>query len=285
MFPNQFDYHRPASVDEAVALLTADPDAKLLAGGHSLVPAMKLRLASPTALVDLSGVEGLTGIQANGSVTIGAMTTYAALRDSQELAATFPIIPETADNVGDPAVQARGTLGGALAHSDPAADFTAVFLALNGSVDVTGSGGTRTISADDLFVDLFTTALTPDEIITSVSFPASAAGTATAYEKFRHPASGYAVVGIAVAVTTGSGGTVDSARIAVTGATSKATRATAAENALQGKALNDESIAAAAALAAEGLEINGDHFASEDYRRHLIGVFTERALKKAAAGR
>jgi len=285
MFPNQFDYHRPASVDEAVALLTADPDAKLLAGGHSLVPAMKLRLASPTALVDLSGVEGLTGIQANGSVTIGAMTTYAALRDSQELAATFPIIPETADNVGDPAVQARGTLGGALAHSDPAADFTAVFLALNGSVDVTGSGGTRTISADDLFVDLFTTALTPDEIITSVSFPASAAGTATAYEKFRHPASGYAVVGIAVAVTTGSGGTADSARIAVTGATSKATRATAAENALQGKALNDESIAAAAALAAEGLEINGDHFASEDYRRHLIGVFTERALKKAAARR
>lgn len=285
MFPNQFDYHRPASVDEAVALLTADPDAKLLAGGHSLVPAMKLRLASPTALVDLSGVEGLTGIQANGNVTIGAMTTYAALRDSQELAATFPIIPETADNVGDPAVQARGTLGGALAHSDPAADFTAVFLALNGSVDVTGSGGTRTISADDLFVDLFTTALTPDEIITSVSFPASAAGTATAYEKFRHPASGYAVVGIAVAVTTGSGGTVDSARIAVTGATSKATRATAAENALQGKALNDESIAAAAALAAEGLEINGDHFASEDYRRHLIGVFTERALKKAAARR
>jgi carbon-monoxide dehydrogenase medium subunit len=285
MFPNQFDYHRPASVDEAVALLTADPDAKLLAGGHSLVPAMKLRLASPTALVDLSGVEGLTGIQANGSVTIGAMTTYAALRDSQELAATFPIIPETADNVGDPAVQARGTLGGALAHSDPAADFTAVFLALNGSVDVTGSGGTRTISADDLFVDLFTTALTPDEIITSVSFPASAAGTATAYEKFRHPASGYAVVGIAVAVTTGSGGAVDSARIAVTGATSKATRATAAENALQGKALNDESIAAAAALAAEGLEINGDHFASEDYRRHLIGVFTERALKKAAARR
>jgi carbon-monoxide dehydrogenase medium subunit len=282
MFPNQFDYHRPASVDEAVALLTADPDAKLLAGGHSLVPAMKLRLASPTALVDLSGVEGLTGIQANGSVTIGAMTTYADLRDSKELAAVLPIIPETADNVGDPAVQARGTLGGALAHSDPAADFTAVFLVLNGSVEVTGSGGSRTIAADDLFVDLFTTALAPDEIITSVSFPAQQAGTVTAYEKFRHPASGYAVVGIAVAVTTGSNGTVESARIAVTGATSKATRATASENALQGKALTDESIAAAAAVAAQGLDINGDHFASEDYRRHLIGVLTERALKQAA---
>jgi carbon-monoxide dehydrogenase medium subunit len=285
MFPNQFDYHRPASVDEAIALLTADPDAKLLAGGHSLVPAMKLRLASPTALVDLGGVEGLAGIKANGNVTIGAMTTYADLRESKELAAALPTIPETADNVGDPAVQARGTLGGALAHSDPAADFTAVFLALNGSVEVTGAGGKRTIGADDLFVDLFTTALAPDEIITSVSFPAAQAGTATAYEKFRHPASGYAVVGIAVAVTTGSGGTVESARIAVTGATSKATRATAAENALQGKALNDESIAAAAAVAAQGLEINGDHFASEDYRRHLIGVLTERALKKAAAGR
>jgi carbon-monoxide dehydrogenase medium subunit len=283
VFPNQFEYHRPASVDEAIALLTADPDAKILAGGHSLVPAMKLRLASPSALVDLSGVEGLSGIKANGNITIGAMTTYAALRDSKELAAVLPIIPETADNVGDPAVQARGTLGGALAHSDPAADFTAVFLALNGSVDVKGSGGSRTIGADDLFVDLFTTALAPDEIITTVNFPAPAAGTRTAYEKFRHPASGYAVVGIAVAVTTGAGGTVESARIAVTGATSKATRATAAENALIGKALNDESIAAAVAVAADGLEVNGDHFASEEYRRHLIGVLTERALKKAAA--
>ena len=283
MFPNQFDYHRPASVDEAVALLTADPDAKLLAGGHSLVPAMKLRLASPTALVDLSGVEGLTGIQANGKVTIGAMTTYATLRDSRELAAALPIIPETADNVGDPAVQARGTLGGALAHADPAADFTAIFLALDGSVDVTGSGGSRTIGADDLFVDLFTTDLAPDEIITSVSFPAQKPGTVSAYEKFRHPASGYAVVGIAVVVKAGTDGVVDSARIAVTGATSKATRASAAEAALKGKKLTDESIAAAAAVAAEGLEINGDHFASEDYRRHLIGVLTGRALKRAAA--
>lgn len=244
---------------------------------------MKLRLASPSALVDLSGVEGLTGIQTNGKVTIGAMTTYAALRDSKELAAALPIIPQTADNVGDPAVQARGTIGGALAHSDPAADFTAIFLALNGSVDVTGSGGSRTIGADDLFVDLFTTDLAPDEIITSVSFPAQKAGSVSAYEKFRHPASGYAVVGIAVVVNAGTDGVVDSARIAVTGATSKATRATAAEAALKGKKLTDESIAAAAAVAADGLEVNGDHFASADYRRHLIGVLTERALKRAAA--
>lgn len=283
MFPNQFEYHRPGSVGEAIALLVADPDAKVLAGGHSLVPAMKLRLASPSALVDLSGVEGLSGIDANGKITIGAMTTYADLRDSGELASLLPVIPATADSVGDPAVQARGTLGGALAHSDPAADFTAVFLALDGSVDVTGSNGARTISADDLFVDLFTTALEPDEIITSVSFPAPKAGSAATYEKFRHPASGYAVVGIAAAVDTGADGVVEAARIAVTGATSKATRAAAAEAALVGQKLTDEAVAAAAALAAEGLEINGDHFASEDYRRHLIGVMTERALKRVAA--
>jgi carbon-monoxide dehydrogenase medium subunit len=284
VFPNQFAYYRPGSVQEAASLLAENPEAKLLAGGHSLLPAMKLRLASPEALVDLSGVDGLTGINANGGVTVGAMTTYAMLRDSGDVRRLLPVLSEAADNVGDPAVQARGTIGGALAHSDPAADFTAIFLALNGSVDVTGTSGSRTIGADDLFVDLFTTALQPDEIITSVSFPASQAGTGLAYEKFRHPASGYAVVGVAAAVTTGSDGTVDSARIAVTGATSKATRATGAEQALVGQPLNDDTIAAAAAAAADGLEINGDFFASEEYRRHLISVLTGRALRRATEG-
>lgn len=282
MFPNQFEYHRPDSVQAAAAILAADPEAKVLAGGHSLIPAMKLRLASPSALVDLSGVGGLTGIDTSNGLTIGAMTTYAALRDSAELRNLVPMIPEAANNVGDPAVQARGTLGGALAHSDPAADFTAIFLALNGEVEVTGTNGSRRIGADDLFVDLFTTALEPDEIITSISFPGLQPGTKAAYEKFRHPASGYAVVGVAVVVPTGGDGTVDGARIAVTGATSKATRATAAEQALQGKSLTAENIAAAAAVAGEGLEINGDHFASADYRRHLVGVLTGRALNRAA---
>ena len=281
MFPNQFEYHRPTSVQAAAGLLAADPDAKLLAGGHSLIPAMKLRLASPSSLVDLGGVDGLTGIDACGSIKIGAMTTYAAIRDSGELKSALPILAEAADNVGDPAVQARGTIGGALAHSDPAADYTAIFLALDGSVEATGTNGARTIAADDLFVDLFTTALAPDEIITSVSFPALD-GAVAAYEKFRHPASGYAVVGVAVKIATGSDGKVESARIAVTGATSKATRATAAEEALQGKALDDAAIDAAAAVAGNGLEINGDHFASEEYRRHLVSVLTGRALRKAA---
>jgi len=284
VFPNQFEYQRPDSVQAAAGLLAADPDAKLLAGGHSLIPAMKLRLASPSSLVDLGGIEGLVGIDAAGTIAIGAMTTYAMLRDSRELSRVLPMVTDAADNVGDPAVQARGTLGGGLAHSDPAADFTAIFLALNGSVDVTGTNGTRTIGADDLFVDLFTTALQPDEIITSVSFPAPDSGTGMAYEKFRHPASGYAVVGVAAVVTTGSDGNVASARIAITGAPSKATRASESEQLLQGKKLNDESIAAAAAAAANGLDINGDHFASEEYRRHLVGVLTGRALTRAAAG-
>ena len=283
MFPNQFEYHRPDSVQAAVGLLAADPDAKLIAGGHSLLPAMKLRLASPSSLVDLGGIDGLATIDAAGAVTIGAMTTYAMLRDSRELRRVLPMVSDAADNVGDPAVQARGTLGGSLAHSDPAADFTAIFLALNGSVDVTGGNGSRTIEADDLFVDLFTTALQPDEIITSVSFPAPQSGTGMAYEKFRHPASGYAVVGVAAVVTTGGDGNVASARIAITGAPSKATRATATEQALVGKALDDDAITAAAALAADGLDINGDHFASEEYRRHLVTVLTGRALKRAAA--
>ncbi len=283
MFPNQFAYHRPESVQAAAAILASDPDAKLLAGGHSLIPAMKLRLASPSALVDLGGVKGLDSIDASGPITIGAMTTYAALRDSSALRQVLPVIADAADNVGDPAVQACGTLGGALAHSDPAADFTAIFLALNGSVEVTGANGARTIGSDNLFVDLFTTALEPDEIITSVSFDAPKAGSGAAYEKFRHPASGYAVVGVAVVVNTGGDGAVESARIAVTGATSKATRASDAEAALSGKQLSEATIAAAAAVAANGLEINGDHFASEDYRRHLITVLTGRALTRAAA--
>lgn len=282
MFPNQFAYHRPDSVQAAAALLAADPEAKLLAGGHSLVPAMKLRLAAPSALVDLSGVDGLTDIKSGDTITIGAMTPYAALRDSESLRSAIPMIAEAANNVGDPAVQARGTLGGALAHSDPAADFTAIFLALGGSVDVTGSSGSRTISADDLFVDLFTTSLEPDEIITSVSIPAPKSGSASAYEKFRHPASGYAVVGVAAVVNTGADGNVESARIAITGATSKATRASEAEQALVGKKIDAEAIAAAAAVAANGLEVNGDHFASEEYRRHLISVLTRRALERVA---
>jgi carbon-monoxide dehydrogenase medium subunit len=197
MYPNAFEYHRATSVQEAVGILASDPEAKILAGGHSLIPAMKLRLAMPSTLVDLSQIDALRGITVDGGATIGAMTTYRELLDSDELASSFPVIRKTATVVGDPAVRNRGTLGGALAHSDPAADYTAVMLALGASVNVTGSSGDRTIAADDLFVDLFTTSMEPDEVLTSISIPA-ADGAGMAYHKHAHPASGYAVVGVAL---------------------------------------------------------------------------------------
>ena len=281
MYPTQFEYQRPSSVQEAVAILAGDPEAKVLAGGHSLIPAMKLRLAMPGTIVDISRIDGLSGISVNnGAATIGAMTTYVEIEDSSELSTAFPIIAETVRIVGDPSVRSRGTLGGSLAHSDPAADFTAVMLALDASVRVIGASGEREISADDLFVDLLTTSLEPDEILTSISIPALN-GAGGAYEKHAHPASGYAVVGVAAVVKI-DGGSITSARVAVTGATSKATRATGTEQALVGKPADADTISAAAAIAADGLEINGDVYASADYRAHLITVHARRALTRAA---
>jgi len=284
VFPSQFDYHNPSSVKEAIAILQKDPDAKVLAGGHSLLPAMKLRLAMPSAVVDLSNVAELKGLSVNGGATMGSMTTYAELRDSKDVKKALPMVAEAAYNVGDPQVQNKGTIGGALAHNDPAADFTAIALALNASVKTMSAKGERTIAVEDLLVDLLTTSLEADEIITQVSIPAPKGKTGMAYEKHRHPASGYAVVGIAAVVTVGGDGNVSDARIVVTGATSKATRAAAAEKALVGKPLNADAIKAASAVAADGLELNGDHYASAEFRKHLIGVYTQRALERAAAG-
>ena len=286
MFPSQFEYHRASSVDEAVKLLGENPDAKIIAGGHSLLPAMKLRLAAPSALVDIGRIEDLKGIGStrNGGLLIGALVTYDQLADSNDVKAAAPVLAEAAAKVGDPQVRTRGTVGGSLAHSDPAADLTAVFLALGGAVDVVGSGGERRIEADDLFVDLLTTSLAPDEVITRVHIPATSGRVGSAYEKAEHPASGYAVVGVAAVVGLDGSGNVSSARLAVTGCTSKATRLSGAEQALSGKALNADSIAAASQAAAEGLEINGDHYASAEYRRHLVGVLTRRALERAMAG-
>ncbi|MEA2515651.1 MAG: aerobic carbon-monoxide dehydrogenase medium subunit [Thermomicrobiales bacterium] len=285
MYPSQFAYHRPTSVQEAVRLLGADPEAKVMAGGHSLLPAMKLRLANPSAIVDIGRIGGLRGItvKGDGSVIIGALTTYQDLLDSTELRQSYPIVAETANVVGDPQVRVRGTIGGSLAHADPAADFTAVMLALNCEVTAAGPNGESQIGIDDLFVGLLTTSLNADEIITAIRLP-SAAGrkVGQAYEKHAHPASGYAVVGVA-AVLDLDGGTIRSARIAVTGAPDKATRATAAEQALAGKPATADAIAQAAAQATQGLgELNGDTYASAEYRGHLVRVLTRRALTRAA---
>jgi carbon-monoxide dehydrogenase medium subunit len=280
VYPAQFEYQRPASVQEAIKILSDNPEAKLIAGGHSLLPAMKLRLAMPGTLVDIGRLADLKGISVNNGATIGALTTYVELEDSAELANAYPVIKETANIVGDPHVRSRGTIGGSLAHSDPAADFTAVMLALGATVSVSGSGGTREISTDDLFVDLLTTSLEADEILTSISIPALN-GAGAAYEKHAHPASGYAVVGVAAVIKV-DGGTISEARVAVTGAPSKATRATATEQALVGQPANAETIAAAAAKATVGLEINGDVYASADYRGHLVRVLAKRAIGRAA---
>jgi carbon-monoxide dehydrogenase medium subunit len=281
VYPEQFEYHRPSTVSEAVSLLSGNPDAKVLAGGHSLLPAMKLRLAAPAALVDIGRIDSLKGISVDGGANIGAGVTYRELIDSAELASAFPVVGQAAEIVGDPAVRSRGTLGGSLAHVDPAADLTAVALALNATVTVEGSGGQREIAVDDLFAGLLTTTLEPDEIITSIKLPQELAGAKSAYEKHAHPASGYAVVGVAVALVM-DGDICQTARIAVTGAPEYAKRATAAEAELQGKAVNAGTIAAAAAKATDGLgELNSDVYASADYRAHLVKVLTRRALEKA----
>jgi carbon-monoxide dehydrogenase medium subunit len=261
--------------------LTNNPDAKILAGGYSLIPAMKLRLAQPGELVDLADIAELKGIAIDGDARIGAMTTYNQLRDHAGLAAAYPILPEAIGVIGDLQVREHGTFGGALAHNDPAADLTAVFLALNGDVTVHGGDGERTIPADELFVDLWTTTLNPDEIITHIRLPATSDTTRMGYEKHAHPASGYAIVGVA-AVLRLDGDTVSGVRIAVTGATSVPVRAKAAEDALTGRTLDAESIAAGVSVVADGLDINGDHHATVAYRTHLLKVHTDRLLKRLA---
>lgn len=281
MFPTSFAYHRAENVADAVAVLAANPDAKLLAGGHSLIPAMKLRLAAPGMLVDIGRLNELKGVEVGNGAKIGALATYNDVRDAPGIEQTFPILGEAIHRIGDQQVRAHGTIGGTLAHADPAADITAVFLALGGHVVVTGSGGERTIPAEELFVDLWTTSLAVDEIVTSVVLPQPSSGTLMGYEKQSHPASGYAVVGVAVVIVRDAD-VVVAANICVTGATSIATHAEAAERALIGKPLTKESVAAAAALAADGLEINGDHFASEEYRAHLVRVLTRRIINRLA---
>jgi carbon-monoxide dehydrogenase medium subunit len=281
VYPQQFEYVRPSSVEEAIGILSSNPDAKVLAGGHSLIPAMKLRLAAPGTIVDIGKIDSLKGVDARGGARIGALTTYAAIVDSDKLG-DFPMLQDATKQVGDPSVRNCGTIGGSMAHSDPAADLTAVVLALNGSVTAQGKGGSRDIALDDLFIGLLTTSLTEDEIITSVNIPNDFAGAKQAYLKHAHPASGYAVVGVAVAVRDNDG-KVESVRIAITGAPEYAMRATSAEAALAGKALDADSIAAAAALAADDLgELNGDVYASPEYRAHLVRVLTRRALTRAA---
>lgn len=280
MYPAAFDYAKPGSIQEAVNLLSSNPDAKILNGGHSLLPAMKLRLAQPSLLVDISGIAALKRVSVNGGASIGAAATYDDLLKNSALASAQPALHEAMSKVGDVQVRNRGTVGGSAAHADPASDIPAVLLALGAQLVAVGPNGTRTIAADDFFVDILTTALEPDEVLTEVRIPSS--GMSSAYEKFAHPASGYAVCGVAAALSRDASGTVTAARIAVTGSVYKATRCSAAEAALVGTRATAADIEAASARAADGLELAGDHYASAEYRAHLTRVMAKRALTRAA---
>ncbi len=282
MIPSAFEYVRATSVDDAIRLLGEHGDgAKLLAGGHSLIPMMKLRLASPSVLIDLVGIPQLDRLEVKGNrITAGALTKHATLAASAELKKAAPVLWDAANDLGDPQVRNRGTIGGAAAHGDPSADYPAVLQALNASFTVAGKGGTRELTAAQFFRGMFDTALAGDEVLTSIAFDAA---PASAYVKYHHPASHYAVVG-AAAVLTLDGGTIASARVAITGLGDFAFRAGAVESALKGVNPSDEAaIRAACAGAARGATARSDTFASAAYRTAMADVFTARAVSKAAA--
>jgi carbon-monoxide dehydrogenase medium subunit len=282
MIPAGFDYVRATSVEDAIRLLEEHgDDAKLLAGGHSLIPMMKLRLAAPAVLIDLAGIPQLDGIRVSGNrVTIGALTKHAALAASDDLRKNAGALYDAANDLGDPQVRNRGTIGGASAHGDPSADYPAVLQALEATFTLTGKSGQRELRAADFFRGMFDTALDPHEVLTQIAFDAA---PNSAYVKFHHPASHYAVVGVA-AVLTLSGGKIDSARVAITGIGDSAFRASGVEGALQGVSASDEAaVRAACAGAARGVTARSDTFASATYRAAMADVFAARAVTRAAS--
>ncbi len=282
--PAAFDYHRANTVDEAIALLQQYGDeAKLLAGGHSLLPTMKLRLAQPAHLVDIGRISGLSYIREdNGAIAVGAMTTYRTIELSDLLRSHFALLPEGTAMIGDQQVRNRGTIGGSIAHSDPAADTPGMVLALKADIVAQGPGGKRTIKADDFFMDLFATALRPDEVITEIRFAIPPARTGSAYSKLANKASHYAVTGCAAVVSLGGDGTCSAASVVITGASVKPTRASAVEAALLGKKLDEATVADAASHAADGLELVEDIHGSKAYRAQMSCVMAKRAILKAA---
>jgi carbon-monoxide dehydrogenase medium subunit len=283
MYAASFSYHRASSLADAHRLLAANPGAKLLAGGHSLLPAMKLRLAAPTTLVDIGRVAELKGVtEAGGGVRIGAATTHADVASSALVQKHCAILCEAAGQIGDPAVRNRGTIGGSVAHADPGADLPVVLCAVGASIDVASASGTRAIPAADFFKGMMATALADGEIVTAVVVP-SLGGRGAAYVKFAHPASRYSVIG-AAAVVDVSGGVCSRAIIIVGGVTAVPTRLPSVEAALAGKALTPESAGAAAAKTAADLsgDVMGDVFASGDYRRAVAGQWVARAVSAAA---
>ena len=285
MFPAQTEYHRPNSVAEALDLLANNEGAKILAGGHSLIPLMKLRLVAPTVLVDIGRIDALNGIEAtDGGLSIGAMTTQATIAASDLVNERAPLLAEAAGMVGDPAVRNRGTIGGNVSHSDPASDLPAVLTALGATLNVTGMAGERSVGASDFATGLLENTLEEDEILTSVSVPSIPSGAGSAYVKFAHPASRYAVVGVAAIVDV-SGGICSSASVVVGGVETMPTRASSVESALLGSDLSDDALNIAAAAVARDFQGDAmsDIFASAEYRQSVAAVYVRRALAAAVS--
>ncbi len=281
--PAAFDYHVASSVDEAIALMQQyGDDAKFLAGGHSLLPTMKLRLAQPGHLIDLGRIHGLSYIHEDAhDIAIGAMTTYTTIERSSVIQHNFPVMTDGIPLIGDQQVRNRGTIGGSVAHSDPAADTPGMVLALKAAIHVKGPNGERTIHADNFFMDLFQTALAPEEVITQLRFPKRAAHSGSAYEKLANKASHYAVVGCAAVITLDASGACSAASVVITGASVKPTRAGAVEAALVGHHLGEAHIEAAASHAADGLELVSDIHGSKAYRAQMATVMAKRAITRA----
>jgi carbon-monoxide dehydrogenase medium subunit len=286
MYPARFEYFAPSSVEEALSVLERYGDeAKVLAGGQSLIPLMKLRFASPRALVDLNGIDGLDELyEDNGMLNIGALVRHKACERSDLLRKRYGVLADAAPQISDPIVRNRGTVAGSLAHADPQGDWGSALLAGGGQVEVRGSDGTRTISLDDFFLGPFTTALEPTEIVTWVQVPEPGPRSGGAYFKLERKVGDFATVAVGVHVSF-SNGKVERAGIALTGAGPRNLRAESAEQALAGHELDDEAIGEAARLAAQAAEPRDDVRGSAEYKRNVVRVFTERGLRKAAERR
>ena len=283
MFPASFDYVAAHSVEEALQLMAKHgEEGKLLAGGHSLLPAMKLRLAAPRVLIDLATVPGLSDIRVDGkNLVIGALTVHADIAGSELVRKHLPGLADAASVIGDVQVRNRGTIGGSVAHADPAADLPVILTALDASFVVQSANGRHTFAADDFFTDFYTTAMNANEILTEIHLPMPPSGTGTAYAKLPHPASGYVVVSAGALITKQASGTCAAARVAIGGLGSGPIRAIATEMEMQGKPLTPQTIAAAAAKAAEETDPMEDSYASADYKRHVATVYARKAIEAA----
>ena len=284
MIPASFDYTAPESLSDAIAALGGDADEiKVLAGGQSLIPVLKLRLAAPTLIVDIGKIDELKGISDVGdAITIGALTTHDEVATSSVVAEHASVLAKASQTVADPQVRHRGTLGGALVHADPAGDLPAPILALDAELVIAGAGGERTVAAADFFEDLFTTVVGEDEILTQIRIPKHT-GWGGHYEKFTRVAQQWSIVAVAAAVKA-DGGTISEAKIGLTNMGSTALRASGVEQALVGQPATADAVKAACAAAADGTNPPSDTNGDADYRRHLAGVLTGRAVLAAAGG-